>query len=177
MTATKPVTLRRLRSILKTRFGGLIKAGKHTEDGECCVLELVSVAKGLPWTDDPQAVRSFDLRPLNDIPVSDELRAEWMPRLIVAYDGSLDWPDERRKEVAGKIVIGVVQKIIAELPSLPDAVREQCRKASTLSGAYAYAARAAAYAAYAAAVAARAACEERFVVACQIWLDAAGATP
>lgn len=192
-TASKPITIRRIRSLLKKRFGGVLKYGKHPEDGECCVLELASVLRGVKWTDEPMVVRCFDLRPLNDMNVSDELRSKWMTRLLVAYDGSLDWLEARRKEVAAKIVIGVVQQIIAELPSLPDAVREQCRKASTLDECQAAAdaanaadageaaaaahageaaAAAAARAAAEAAAAARAAQESIFTIACKIWLKA-----
>lgn len=58
-----------LQSILDSRFGGVLKLGKHREDGEACALELLSAVRADDWTDNPEVVRCFDLRPLNDIPV------------------------------------------------------------------------------------------------------------
>ena len=145
-------TLTALRRLVKTRFKGVLKAGKHKEDGEACALECLSVLRGVPWTDDPGAVRSFDLRPLNDLPVSDEVRTKHLLPIIAAYDGSLDWPKDRQQAVATALAIGTVNVLIAELAGLPAEIAKACREATSLKGAEsaawaAWAARAAAWAA------------------------------
>jgi len=180
-----------LKALLDSRFGGVLKAGSHEQDGEACALELLSVARGVEWTDSPVSVRSFDLRRLNDIAVSDEVRTECLLPVIAAYDGSLDWPERRQRAVVDRLVVLLVQRIVAELPRLDDRVREQCRGVKTraqtrdaaayadadAAAAAAYAAAAAADAAAAAAYAAAAAARERvFRTACQVWLDAVAAT-
>ena len=158
-----------------------LSAGAHNPDGQACALEYLSVARGIDWTDAPEKVRCFDLRLINDISVSDALRTEHLMPVLMAYDGSLDWPMERQQRVVERIIILTVQRLVADLPGLPDTIREQCRKATTLTEA-AEAARAAAGAAWAASWAAWAASwaawaaiasqEKVFIVACQVWLDA-----
>jgi hypothetical protein len=188
------ITVRKLRSVLKKRFGGVIKKGSHEENGQCCALELLSVCREIPWTDNPGKVGSWDLRDINDIPVLDDLRTKHLVPVIAAYADSMSWPKERQREVATKLVILTVNRIVAELPGLSDAIRNQCREAKTLAAASAaasaaagaaasdarYAASAASaagaarYAASAASAAAGAAAGDAvFIVACKLWLDAA----
>lgn len=132
---TTTLTLRRIKSVLKHRFGGVLKAGKHLKGSRCCALELASVLHGIEWTDDPEVVRSFDYRALNDILVPDDVRAEWMTKLLVAYDGSLDWSKSRQQKVADRIMILTVNRLIANLPEMPEGVAAKCRAAKTTSDA------------------------------------------
>ncbi len=143
------------KKILDTRFNGVIKSGQHNpcnDSHECCILELYSVVLNKSWTDNPNILRIFDIRRINDIDVPDSLRTEWMLKLLCAYEGSLDWPVEKQKEVASKIVILTVNRIISKLPGLDEKIREACISAKTLEEAKS-AADAASYAADAAAAA------------------------
>ena len=123
-----------LEEFVATHYPGGLTAGYHSPnpDGEACVLEAVSQWLDLDWTDDPATLRMFDLRPLNDIDVSAEVRTPAMCRLAELYAGSLDWPVERQQAVVQRIVIGTVREIIAELPGLPEEAAAQCRSARTL---------------------------------------------
>lgn len=49
------LTIESLRALLDERFGGMLRAGKHSSsgDGKCCTRELRSAALGLPWSDHP----------------------------------------------------------------------------------------------------------------------------
>ena len=127
-----------------------LSAGAHQPDGHACALEYLSVARGIPWTDQPETVRCWDIRPINDIPVSDALRTTHLLPLLRAYDGSMDWPIARQISVVEKIIIATVNHIIAELQYLPEDLRAPCRVAATVAQAGA-AARAATDAADAAA--------------------------
>ena len=121
------------KQILDVRFNGVIKKDKHCEGShECCILELYSVVLNKSWTDDPNILRIFDIRQINDIDVLDSLRTEWMLKLLCAYEGSLDWPVEKQKEVVSKIVILTVNRIISKLPGLNEKTREACISAKTL---------------------------------------------
>ena len=181
------------KQILDTRFNRVIKSGSHCDAShECCILELYSIVLNKSWTDDPNILRIFDIRRINDIDVSDSLRTEWMLKLLCAYEGSLDWPVEKQKEVISKIVILTVNRVISKLPGLDEKTRVACISAKTLEEARAAAYAAAAYsanaAAYSAAAAANAAAsnanaaysaaysatvrEEIFVETCKLWLEA-----
>lgn len=129
------ITLRKIRSVLKSRFGGLLKAGSHQENGQCCALELLSVCKGIPWTDSPEKVGSWDLRCLNDIEVSDEVRAKHLAPVIALYSDSMEWSVARQKEVATKLAILTVNNLIAELPDIAEEIRIKCREAKDLDAA------------------------------------------
>lgn len=183
-----------LKELLDARFGGVLKKGSHNPNVDCCALELVSVSLGIPWTDSPNRTRTFDLRPINDIGVSDQIRTKHLLPVLEMYVGSLDWPEKRQKEVVSKLAVLTVQRIIGQLPDLSEKIREQCRQADTLQkaaaaayAAYAYAyasasaanaayaaasAYAVAYAAYAAHASAKAVTESIFIETCQIWLEA-----
>ena len=119
-----------IQELLTSRFEGKLFPGKHRPGSTvCCALELLSVHRGIPWTDSPSAVRCFDLRPLNDIPVGPVTRAGLMLPVLVAYDGSRDWEPERQRAVAERLVILTVNRLIGDLPGLPADIREACRAA------------------------------------------------
>jgi hypothetical protein len=145
------ITTRSLRSLLKRRFSGLLRSGSHSENGECCVLELASVAMGIPWTDSPEGTRTWDLRSLNDIAIPGDVRALHLVPVLAKYAGSMDWPKERQIEVASKLAIGTVREIVSRLPRISEAVAAQCRNVTDLDSAYTAAASAASAAASAAA--------------------------
>lgn len=126
------LTVRRLRSVCRKRFGGVLTRGSHDPNGCACAHELESVCLGIPWTGDADETRSWDKTVLNDMDVPDELRTKWMIPVIAAYAGSMDWPIKRQKRVARKLVILTARRILPELPELSDEVRAQCRTASTL---------------------------------------------
>ncbi|MGI0034291.1 MAG: hypothetical protein ACRD98_00285 [Nitrososphaera sp.] len=129
----KHCTLTTFNSVLEERYGGLIASGKHREgNNEACALEIQSVCLGIDFTDDPDTLRTWDLRVINDMHVSRELRAKWMPPLVAAYAGCLDWPIERQVRVAFGIAIRTVQRLISELPYLSDKLRTRCREISGL---------------------------------------------
>jgi hypothetical protein len=137
------------------RYGGKLYSGTHKPGvGQCCILELVSICKGLEWTDDPEVVGMPDCREINDGAWSTpELRAKHMLRLAVAFEAWMDWPEERVRRFAERLVIRTVNVLIAELPHIGEGVARSCRAADTLEAAL----EAAAYAAAAALAAARAA--------------------
>ncbi|MGI0023647.1 MAG: hypothetical protein ACREA4_00705, partial [Nitrososphaera sp.] len=74
---------------------------------------------GIHWTDSPDFNRTWDIRPINDMPVSDGLRTEWMPRVMAAYDGAADWPLKRQLSVCRRLVVETVRRIISKLPGTP----------------------------------------------------------
>jgi hypothetical protein len=96
-------------------------------------MELLSVARGLPWTSSPDEVRCLDLGPLSKISVTPETRAKHLLPVLVAYDGSLDWPIQRKQRVAEHLALLTVQRLVSELPNLPESCRKLCREARTLS--------------------------------------------
>ena len=171
------VTLTQYKDYLDKRFSGVLSAGHHGEDGEACGMEFLNAFHRRPWSDSPEEARSFDTRELNDIDISDEVRTKYLLPVLAAYDGSLDWPQERQRAVADRLVILTVQRVVAERPGLSDENRRQYRAASTLWGALAAwgeaaAAEARAAAAWGEARAVRIAREKVFIQACQVWLDA-----
>jgi hypothetical protein len=129
------ITAEQIQAVIDSRFGGKLLAGSHEEDGKACILKCLSVVRGIPCTDEPSQVRSFDIRGINDIPVSIEVRTPWMVRLAVAYDGSLDWPKERKWAVVKRIAILTVNRLIAGLPGISTEIAKQCRDARTIDAA------------------------------------------
>ena len=120
-----------LRELLTTRFGGVLRRGLHAADGEACALELLSAAQGLAWTDSPARTRTFDLRPLNDMPVDNVTRTTHLLPVLEVYAGSLDWPAERQCAVAQRLAILTVNRLIATLPGLSKEARHACESATT----------------------------------------------
>lgn len=95
-----------LKDLLDERFGGVISVGSHEEDGVCCVLELLSVYRGIEWTDQPSQTRCFDIRPLNDHVqwTDDGMRTTYMLSLVQQLDGSLDWPFAKKKDFCWRVM-------------------------------------------------------------------------
>ncbi len=107
MTAT-------LREIVATRFGGKLKSGQHEEDGEACVLEACSVARGVKWTDNPQTVGLPDLRGINDSRhwPSEEARAEFLiPVAEALWDWAL-WSRERKAAVLARVAERSIREVL-----------------------------------------------------------------
>jgi len=130
------ITVSALKEVLQEKFNGVLGYGWHPVDGqECCALELLSLVEGLPMTDCPEVVRTFDLRPLNDTNVPDQIRTKGLLPVIARYAGSLDWPVFRQRQVAERLFIGTVNHLVSRAPNLKPAVSLQCKKAATFEAA------------------------------------------
>lgn len=107
------MTLTALRNLLDARFGSGLLTGMHSPDSQVCALELLSQAQNLSWTDDPEVLRTWDLRPLNDTtgPTPKE-RADAMLPLLVVYEGARDWPMPRQQAVVKALVMATIREII-----------------------------------------------------------------
>lgn len=97
----KAITLKRLQAILNKRFNGILTKGCHKENGKACALELLSVVKKIPWTDQPDDLDLWDLRALNDMQVAGTMRTEYMLPLLAKYAGSMKWLVKKKKECSG----------------------------------------------------------------------------
>jgi hypothetical protein len=137
----------RLQCLLDKQFGGLLRESVNPAgSGRANPVELLSVFRGVPWTSSPEDVHCFDLGPLNKIAVSPETRTRHLMPVLAAYDGSLDWPIQRKQRLAERLALLTVQRIVSALPGLPEFTRKLCREARTLSEAAAAAANASAQA-------------------------------
>jgi hypothetical protein len=135
----------RLQCLLDNKFGGVLRESSNPEDsGQADAMELLSVSRGVPWTSSPDQVHCFDLSPLYKIQVSPETRTKHFLPVLAAYDGSLDWPIQRKQRVAERLAILTVQRLVSELPGVPEACRNACREAHTLAEAAAAATKASA---------------------------------
>ena len=124
-----------LREYVKNRFGGIILNGKHKADGQACILEARNSYLGNDWSDSPTSSNRPDIRPLNDARWStNALRTEHMLRLDEALEPWETWSAKERRAYIGRVVIATVRELIADLPGLPDKVRDQCRAAATQGG-------------------------------------------
>src|SRR5690606_33217347 len=93
-----------------------------------------------------------------------QARTEHMVRLAEALEPWATWSEDQRRAYTERVVLWTVRNLIADLPGLPDAVRERCRSAGTLGEA--------ADAAWAAVEASEAAAE---AAALAVWAEAAEA--
>jgi len=124
----------RLQCILDNQFGGLLRDSSNAEgSGRANAMELLSVFRSVPWTSSSDTVRCLDVGPLTKIQVSPATRTQYLLPVLAAYDGSLDWPIQRKQRVAERLAILTVQRIVAELPGLPESQRRRCREARTLT--------------------------------------------
>ena len=179
-------------AILRSRFGGYIRKGSHSEDGKGCLIEIANAAIGAAWSDDPTLWPDF--RSINDAFSSDEARTRHLWPVLRAYWHWSEWSTERQRQIIERVIILTVQRIIAELSGLPAEVAQRCREATTRAAALAAAlaaARAAAEgaaweaeraAAWAAARAAAraaegAAADSVLEVACALWIEALEVQP
>lgn len=98
------ITLERIDEAL-CAFGDVIHSGSHPSDsGKCCVVELANYLRGNKWSDSPAHARMFDLRSINDLQVSQRLRTKYMTKLLVAYQGSLEWSDHKIEAVLDRLI-------------------------------------------------------------------------
>jgi hypothetical protein len=128
-----------LETLLRERFGGIISHGKHPPDGAACALELVSQAKGLPWTDDPRTVGYPDLRSLNDAGwVSDAARTTALLPVLIALSGWPDWSKSRRITCARIVALRTIREVlpIALRAIGLDGAARRCETAGTLKSAW-----------------------------------------
>ena len=124
----------RLQCLLDKQFGGTLRDTPHPAGaGKANAMELLSVYRGIPWTGSPEDVHCFDLSPLNKIQVSPEMRTQHLLPVLAAFDGSLDWPIQRKQRLAERLALLVVQRIVSALPGLPDSTRKLCREAANLA--------------------------------------------
>lgn len=142
---------------------GVLKQGAHEpQSGACCALEFANHVRGRRWSDEPGALP--DLRPLNDAPwSSDQARTEaLLPVMAALWDWSV-WSEDQRVAWSRRVAVETVCQIVADLPGLPEDVRQRCREATTCDEARDAAARAA---------------DPDAVLrrACQTWIAAAHAT-
>ena len=118
MNSSNPLTLARVLEVLKTRFGGLLRSGKHfhplpgesvdPESVVCegCVRELRAYCLDLPWTDCPDSCttsKTDTYRPKSD---TDSL-CQWI--------NDCYYPDD---ETRTKICLPLV--LLSEKDALPD---------------------------------------------------------
>jgi len=121
-----------IHSLGTTRYHSRLAAGKHrATEGQVCGMELLSLIQGQEFSDTPDQIRCWDLRPLNDIQVPDTVRWEVMEPVLYAYQGSMDWTIDRQLAVGRALVVGLVRELIALLPGLTQQVREACLNART----------------------------------------------
>ncbi|MEK9735751.1 MAG: hypothetical protein VW239_00345, partial [Candidatus Nanopelagicales bacterium] len=115
-----------------------LRGGQHEENGQACLLEAVSVVRGVAWTDDPATLNFPDLRNLND--AYDKYDAQRTAALVPLGEALIDlpdWSEERRSAWAKAITLRAAREI------LPIALRavgleenaRACEEAETLEGA------------------------------------------
>ena len=178
------MTVEELQAGLDKYDKGVLKKGAHKAgDREFCVIEFSSIMRGKPLSDQDDDIP--DIRVLNDAFLDDDTnRTKHMLPVLAALWNWKEWSKERKAQFAKYTVIATINRIVAELPNLPETVRLNCKNASTFADADAAAgaagatARCAALAADASArcAAAAAAADARvrvLAVACQILVSAA----
>ena len=182
------MTTEKLQALLDAMDDGVLKYGAHKAGGrDFCALEFESQVRGRAWSDAPGTIP--DIRPLNDAfgkgAVADKARtAALLPLMAVLWDWST-WTTTRKQHFVEHLVITTVQRTIAELSGLPEAIKRQCMAVVTLKDAAAvvdndaaahYAADAVAAARYAAHYAADAVAAARYAAdAADAAADAAAA--
>ena len=108
-----------LKQILDDWFGGVITFGGHPPGGQCCALELASVARGRRWSSNPEYVGIPEIHKLNDaFWSSNEARTI---ALLPVLEDLWDWPSWTQSEKYSW-VSRVGNRTIREI--LPIALRE-----------------------------------------------------
>jgi len=99
-------------AFVERRFGGKLKAGKHSPDGAACLHEAVNVAMGREWSDSTDSL-GLDLRGLNDAAwSSDDARAAALLPVAVALWDFRGWPDERKRAWARRVAQETIRRIV-----------------------------------------------------------------
>jgi hypothetical protein len=137
-----------LQEYIGLRFSGVLRRGKHSEDGEACIFEAINAYNGLEWSDNPFSCGMPDIRPINDAFRSDGIRTKQMLMLYDSYSDWRYWPEDRKVAAAKFIALETIRRIISEVVCFPH--DRNCRESENLG--------VAADAAYNAARAARVAC-------------------
>ena len=162
------LTMKKLQSLLTKRFKGILKAGKHNENGECCVRELRACALEIPWTDSPDNNSATDkaCQRINDATwSSDAVRTEHcLPlALLTESEAAPGWVKNYAERTIREIISEAMETAAKIHPDKKhqdalNAAGKRCREEGTKESAHAaYAAAHAANAANAAANAANAA--------------------
>src|SRR6185295_1287806 len=117
--------------VLAERFSGLLRNGKHDEDGLACALEAATVARKKKWSDAPESAGLPDLRPLNDgLWSSDRARTDALVPAMRAMWAWPKWNEKRRKALADRITLRLIREVLPEvfeaikLPAEAKAMRE-----------------------------------------------------
>ena len=132
------MTTEKLQALLDAMDDGVLKYGAHKAGGrDFCALEFESQVRGRAWSDAPGTIP--DIRPLNDAfgkgAVADKARtAALLPLMAVLWDWST-WTTTRKQHFVEHLVITTVQRTIAELSGLPEAIKRQCMAVVTLKDA------------------------------------------
>lgn len=114
--------------------GGSVSAGPHDPAaGAACILEAVSVAMGVSFTDDPAVLRWPDLRGLNDAYRSDTARTAAMTRLAVALWGWEGWPKVQRLAWYRDVVYALAHTVLPPMLAAMGIDPEPCRTAQGLA--------------------------------------------
>jgi hypothetical protein len=171
---TLTLTLEGLIAAIESRGG--LSPGRHSPGPRCCLLEAVSVAAGVAWTDDPYLLDEPDVQRLNDARwSSEEAMTSGCMRLAPLLVAWPAWSPERRIGWARAVALRTVREI------LPIALRAigvdgtACVEACDPDVAVAAAERAAAIAWQYAARAYKAPAEEACRAAAEAAINAAGA--
>ncbi len=137
--------------VLNSKFNGKISKGSHIEgEGSACVLEVVSIAKGVSFTDSPIKTGMPDFRAINDAFIDDEKRTISLVRLGVEFWDFSEWKTETKFKFSEILAIKTVSVILAKClkGKRCDKVAIECESVVTLEEAK-NAADAARYARYA----------------------------
>jgi hypothetical protein len=130
----KGKTMQTFQEFVKERFGGSLSRGRHDEDeGAACLIEAINAYRGRKWSDDPGDFP--DVRSINDAYGDNyAARTDAMLRLYDALAPRWgEWTNAERLEWIGRVIVRTVREIIADLPDLPEDIRERLRAAGTLA--------------------------------------------
>jgi hypothetical protein len=134
-------SVERFRQVLNAHFSGRLSTGVHAPgDGAASPIEAVSVARDLPWSDNPWDVGLPDVRPLsNGGPWSsdEEMTGAVAPVIEALWDWA-EWPADRRAAFAEAVVLRTIREVLSGvlravgLTTQADA----CARTATLAEAY-----------------------------------------